>query len=232
MNSNPAFLSSSELHALRLLDSCVVANAIETFDTRLRNEGFANGSLRCLFPQLDSMVGYAATLKIRGSAPATAGGLYSDRTDWWDYIESLPFPRVVVVQDVATRVGLGSFLGAVHVNILKALGCVGAVTNGSVRDLPRAQALGFQLFSESLTVSHAYVHIVEFGSQVEIAGLEIKSGDLLHGDQHGVQSIPLHLAGKIPAVAARIKEKEEAIIELCQSAEFSLEKLRATLASQ
>ncbi|MGA3172045.1 MAG: RraA family protein [Chthoniobacteraceae bacterium] len=232
MNTNPSTLSPSELHALRLLDSCVVANAIETFHERLRNEGFADGSVRCLFPQLDPMVGYAATLKIRGSAPPTTGGLYSDRTDWWDYILSLPFPRILVVQDVATRVGLGSFLGEVHMNIIKALGCVGAVTNGSVRDLQRAQSLGIQLFSGGISVSHAYVHIVEFGAPVEIAGVKIKSGDLIHGDLHGFQTIPKNRAAEIPSIAARIKETEEAIIELCQTAEFSLEKLRAAVAKK
>jgi regulator of RNase E activity RraA len=161
-----------------------------------------------------------------------AGGLYSDRSDWWDYILTLPFPRVVVVQDAETRTGLGSFLGEVHMNILKALGCIGAVTNGSVRDLPRAQKLGFQLFSGGIAVSHAYVHIVEFGKPVEIAGLKIKSGDLIHGDLHGFQTISLDNAGEIPAIAARIKEKERPIIELCQSAEFSIEKLRAAVAGK
>jgi len=232
MKTNSSTLSPSELHALRLLDSCVVANAIETFNERLRNEGFADGGVRCLFPQLDPMVGYAATLKIRGSAPPTAGGLYSDRTDWWDYILSLPFPRILVVQDVATRVGLGSFLGEVHMNIIKALGCVGAVTNGSVRDLQRAQTLGIQLFSGGISISHAYVHIVEFGGPVEIAGLKIKSGDLLHGDLHGFQTIPKNHAVEIPSIAAHIKEMEEPIIELCQTAEFSLEKLRAAVAKK
>jgi len=224
-------LSPAQLHALRLLDSCVVANAIETFHDRLRNEGFADGGVRCLFPELDPMVGYAATIKVRGSLPPTMGGLYSDRTDWWDYVLSLPFPRVLIVQDTATHVGLGSFLGEVHMNILKALGCVGAVTNGSVRDLPRALGMGFQLFSGGVSVSHSYVHIVEFGTPVEIAGLRIKSGDLLHGDLHGFQTVPLDHAAEIPAIATRIKNRERPIIELCHSSEFSLEKLRAAVAN-
>ena len=184
------------------------------------------GGCSCRFPQLDPMVGYAATLKVRGSKPPMMGGVYSDRTDWWDYVLSLPFPRVLVVQDVATHIGLGSFLGEVHMNILKALGCIGAVTNGSVRDLPRALGMGFQLFSGGVSVSHAYVHIVEFGTPVEIAGLTIKSGDLLHGDLHGFQTVPIDHAGEIPEIAAAIKAKEKPIIELCHSAEFSLEKLR------
>ncbi len=232
MKTHPTKLSAEQLQALRQLDACVVANAIESFHERLRNEGFADGSVRSLFPQMEPMVGYAATVKIRGSAPPTANGPYPDRTDLWDYILSLPSPRVVVVQDVSTRVGLGSLIGAVHMNILRALGCIGAVTNGSVRDLPAAQEIGFQLFTSRIAVSHAYIHIVDFGAPVEIAGLKIKPGDLLHGDQHGIQTVPLDIAAQIPSVAARIKEKEEAIISLCRSSEFSLEALRALIAEQ
>ena len=98
-----AVLTSEQLEILRRLDACTLANAIETFHERLRNEGFADSSVHCLFPRLPPMLGYAATVKIRGSAPPTAAGPYPDRTDWWDYILSLPAPRVVVVQDVATR---------------------------------------------------------------------------------------------------------------------------------
>lgn len=222
-------LTPDQLEILRRLDACTLANAIETFHQRLRNEGFINSSVHCLFPEMVPLLGYAATVKIRGSAPPTAAAPYADRTDWWDYIRSLPEPRVVVVQDVATQVGLGSLLGGVHVNILRALGCVGAVTNGSVRDIPAARKLGFHLFAGSLSVSHAYVHIVEFGTPVEIGGLKIQSGDLLHGDLHGVQSIPLEISDKIPLMAAKIIAKEQELITLCQSKDFSIEKLRAAV---
>jgi len=223
-------LTSEQLEILRLLDACTLANAIETFHERLRNEGFTDNSVHCLFPHLRPMLGYAATVKIRGSAPPTADRRYPDRTDWWDYILSLPAPRVVVVQDVATKAGLGSLLGVVHVNILRALGCAGAVTNGAVRDLPAAEKLGFQLFAGSISVSHAYVHIVEFGTPVEIGGLKIESGDLLHGDLHGVQSIPSAIAREIPLVVAEIIAREQELITLCQSKDFSIEKLRAAIA--
>jgi regulator of RNase E activity RraA len=224
-NPVPALITE-ELDALRRLDACTLSNAIETFGVRLRNEGFMRGSVRCLFPQLQPMVGYAATVLIRGAAPAFAGPAYHDRTDLWEYIQSVPAPRVVVVQDTASSPGLGSLVGEVHMNILQALGCVGAVTNGAVRDLPAAAAAGFHLFAGNVTVSHAYVHIVEFGGPVEVAGQSVHSGDLLHGDLHGVQSIPLELAGKIPAVAADIVAKHRAIIDVCRSADFSLVKLR------
>jgi len=223
-------LTPEQLEILRRLDACTLANAIETFHQRLRNEGFVNSSVHCLFSDLAPMLGHAATVKIRGSAPPTAAGIYTDRTDWWEYVRSVPAPRVVVVQDMATQVGLGSLLGAVHVNILFALGCVGAVTNGSVRDLPAAKKLGFHLFAGSVSVSHAYVHIVEFGAPVEIGGLTIQSGDLLHGDLHGVQSVPLEVADKFPLAAAEIIAREQELIALCQSKDFSIEKLRDAIA--
>ncbi len=225
-------LTPGQLEALRRLDACTLANAIETFHERLRNEGFVDHTIRCLFPRLEPMVGFAATVKIRGSAPPTADGSYPDRTDWWDYILSLPAPRVVVIQDVASRPGLGSLVGAVHMNILRALHCVGVVTNGSVRDIPSAESAGFHFFAGSVSVSHAYVHIVEIGKPVEVGGLKIQSGDLLHGDLHGVQSIPLNVAASIPAVAARITAREQAIIALCHAPDFSIEKLRKAVADE
>jgi 4-hydroxy-4-methyl-2-oxoglutarate aldolase len=225
-------LTAEQFGRLRQLDACTLANAIETFSERLRNEGFANRSVHCLFPQLPPMLGYAATIKVRGSAPPMVNGIYADRTDWWDYILSLPEPRVVVVQDAATTIGLGSLLGSVHVNILRALGCVGAVTNGSVRDLPAAEKLGFPLFAGNISVSHAYVHVVDFGMPVEVGGLKIKSGDLIHGDLHGVQSVPLDMAAQIPLVAAQIAAREKSLIAFCQSPGFSIEKLRAAVAAE
>ena len=219
-------LAPALLETLARIDACTLANAIETFHTRLRNEGFINQTVRCLCPRLEPMVGYAATLTIRGSAPPTASSPYPDRTDWWDYLLTVPKPRVLVVKDLATRPGLGSLVGAVHLNILQALHCIGVVTDGSVRDLAAAEQAGFHFFATGVAVSHAYVHIVGFGQPVEIGGLNIQSGDLLHGDAHGVQSIPFDIAAEIPRVAARVAAREKAIIALCRSPEFSLEKLR------
>jgi len=76
-----AILTPEQLEALRRLDACTLANAIETFHERLRNEGFIDHSIRSIFPRLQPMVGFAATLKIRGSEPSTPGGIYPDRTD-------------------------------------------------------------------------------------------------------------------------------------------------------
>lgn len=222
-------LTLEQIEAIRRWDTCTVANAIETFQVRLRNEGFVAGNLRCVFEPHPPMTGYAVTARIRCSGPPPVGHSYFDRTDWWNYILSVPPPRVVVIQDVDPYPGLGSFLGEVHVHILQALGCVGAVTNGAVRDVGALESSGFQLFAGRLAVSHAYAHLVEFGEPVEIGGLAVHSGDLLHGDRHGIVSIPIDIAPRVPEAAAAIREKEQRVIALCHSADFSVEKLRAAV---
>lgn len=219
-------LSPAQLDALRRLDTCTVANAIETFNVRLRDTGFADSSVRCVFPKMPPLVGYAATVRIRYSGPPVDGQVPAERTDWWSTLLAVPAPRVVVLEDVSDRPGFGSFMGEVHAHVLRALGCAGAVTNGSVHDLPGIEAAGFRLFAGSVAVSHAYVHIVDYGKPVEVGGLKVSPGDLLHADQHGVLSVPAQIAADIPAAAGRLLERERKVIEFCRSKEFTVEKLR------
>jgi regulator of RNase E activity RraA len=120
---------------------------------------------------------------------------------------------------------VGAFVGEIHASIGRALKCLGCVTNGAVRDLPAVEDLGFQLFAGSLAVSHSYAHIIEFGEPVEIGGLKIQSGDLIHGDRHGVLTIPLDIAARIPGEAATIIQEEGDLLRFCASPQFSLQGL-------
>lgn len=215
------------LEELRQLDSCSVANAIETFGVRLRNTGFTDSSVRCIFEDLPPLVGYAATIRIRSSDPPMEGDSYYYRLDWLDHLIAMPAPRVLVVEDLDTSPGLGSFIGEVHANILLALDCVGMVTNGAVRDVDATRAIKFQMFARSLSVSHAFSHINDFGGPVRVGKLLVRPGDLLHGDKHGVQTVPLEIAEKVPAVAQRLEREERALIEFCRSRNFSVDKLRS-----
>jgi 4-hydroxy-4-methyl-2-oxoglutarate aldolase len=227
----PAPLAPEQLEKLKQLDSCTMANAIEGFDVRLRNAGFADSSIRCLFEDFPPMVGYAATVRIRTAVPPMEGHSYFYRLDWLDHVLSIPAPRVVVVQDVDSQPGLGSFIGEVHSSILQALGSVGVVTSGGVRDVPAVRAMNFPLFARNVCVSHAFAHVFDFGKPVEVGNLEVRPGDLIHGDRHGVQTIPLEIADKVPARAHRIAEEEQEIIRVCRSADFSLAKLRNAVTS-
>lgn len=225
-------LSGDAFEALRRLDTCTVSNAIEGFNVRLKNEGFVNGSVHCQFPKLPPMLGYAVTGRIRSSSPPMAGRCYYDRIDWWRHVLTVPAPRVMVIQDVDRLPGIGAFVGEMHVEIGLALQCIGCVTNGAVRDLEAIETRNFHAFAGSVAVSHAFAHLFEFGEPVDIGGLKIRSGDLVHGDMHGVQTIPMAIAAQVPAAAERVLEEEGAVINLCRSPEFTLEKLAAKLSRQ
>ena len=217
-------LSSSQLEAIQQFDTCMIANAIEQFRVRLRNEGFTRPGLRCVTKGATRLLGYAATSKVRSSNPPMTGTAYLERTDWWTNIEALPVPRIAVIQDMDSA-PRGACMGEIHAAILKALHCAGVITNGAVRDVPAISELEFPMFAPFVAVSHAYTHVLDFGQPVEILGLQIRPGDLLYADCHGVVSIPLEIAAELPEAAARIQAKERRIVQLCLSPGFSTEKL-------
>ena len=228
---NFAPLQPAQLDAYRSLSTCVVASAIETFRVRLPNTGFSDSSVRCIFPDLAPIVGYAATARIRSSNPPMEGGGYYDRANWWNDLLTVPAPRVVVIEDVDQPAGLGAFVGEVHANILRALGCVGVVTNGAVRDLAEVQQSGFQMFAGNVSVSHAYAHVFEFGGRVTVGKMEVHPGNLIHGDRHGVQTIPTAIAAEVPQAAQKILANRAELTDFCRSKHFSLDQLRAEVKS-
>jgi 4-hydroxy-4-methyl-2-oxoglutarate aldolase len=228
---NKSRLDPSLLQKLKSLNSCSVANAIETFHVRLRNTGFTDSTVHCLFPDLPAMVGYAVPVRVRTSDPPMEGEKYFYRLDWLDYLQSIPSPRILVMKDMDRHPGLGAFVGEVHVNILLALDCAGVVTNGAVRHVNEAKALQFQMFVGNLSVSHAFAHIFDFGTPVEVGHMQVQPGDLLHGDLHGVQTIPMEIADEVPAVVQKMISEEQEIIRLCRSREFSMDRLRVDIAA-
>lgn len=215
------------LEQLRAIDSCTVSNAIERLNIRLRNEGFADSSVRCLSPALPPMVGYAVPGRIRTSEAPTTRHWYYHSMDWWHYILTIPAPRVIVMQDVDERPGLGALFGEIHAQIGRALDCAGYVTNGTVRDLQGLARADQHIFAAGAAVSHAYAHVVDFGEPVEVGGMTVRPGDLLHGDLNGVLSVPAMAAARIPKMAAEVMAEERDLLQLCQAPEFTLEKLRA-----
>jgi 4-hydroxy-4-methyl-2-oxoglutarate aldolase len=219
-------LTTVELQQLRRLSSCAVANAIELLGVRLRNEGFTDGPLHLFTTQSEPAVGFAATIKIRSSSPPIDAPGYLERTQWWDYILSIPEPRFLVIEDVDPAPGTGALIGEVHAQILKALNCNAVATNGAVRDIPEVARIGFSMFAHSLSVSHAYSHIVEAGCPVEVSGLTVSPGDLLHGDCHGIVRIPEGRVSELLAISSRLQAHEAELLRLCRSPDFSVERLR------
>ena len=218
-------LSCGQLEAIREFDTCTIANAIEQFGLRLRSEGFTRPGLRCVTSDDARVLGYAVTSRIKSTDPPVMGGRFYDRTDWWEAISRVPAPRIAVIQDQDHEPGRGACCGEVHAAILKALRCEGLITNGSVRDLPAVRRLGFPMFAASVAVSHAYMHILDYGEPVEVFGLRVSTGDLLYADCHGAVSIPHDIAALLPEAAKRIRDRDQRIVEVCRSAEFSTERL-------
>ena len=212
----------SVLEALRRYDTPTVSNAIETFNVRPWDTGFMSWEIRCLFPELAPMVAYAATCSIRARGEHAP---QQDQSELWQHVLSIPGPRVVCVQDLDEPRGHGAMWGEVMSTIFKALGCAGVVTDGCVRDFKEVREMGFQFFAPNPGVSHAYIRVEEIGIPVRIGGVEVKPGDLLHADQHGVLLVPHEVAAEIPAAADRIIEREQGLIKWVRSDDFSVEKL-------
>lgn len=223
-------LTAAQLAALARLNSPTISNAIEPFNLRPRSQGFMAGDIKCIFPEMGPMAGYAATATISARQPAgpeARGKPY----EHWKAILRVPAPRIVVVQDLDEPPCLGSLWGEVNANIHKALGCIGTITDGGVRDLDEVRALGgFHFFAKAVIPSHAYVHIVDTGVPVTVGGLTVRPGDLLHADQHGVVLVPHEIARELVKSNERLAEREAKIIAYCQSSGFTPEGLRDLMA--
>lgn len=177
--------------------------------------------IRCFFPELGPMVGFAATATMR----ARGKPAHSDPTVLYQHVREVPGPRVVVVQDLDEPPGHGSLWGEVNATIFGALGCVGCVTNGCVRDLKEARAMGFQFFARGPGVSHAYDRVESAGEPVTVGGLRVSPGDLIHADQHGVLMIPREIARELPAAAERVIAAEQSLLRWVRSPEFDADEL-------
>ncbi len=215
-------VSQETVEALKQIDTPSICNAIEGFNVRPKNQGFMLPEIKSVLTDLPPAVGYAVTAAISANQPE---GRNVSREEWWDLIVSVPEPRFIVIHDVDNP-PLGAYWGEVQGNIHKALGAVAVATDGTVRDLEEVRALGFHIYAKEVSASHAYVHLVEIGIPITVGGLAVNMGDLLHGDKHGVTSIPLDIADRIPAMVQTIADYEQQTIGLCQSRDFSLEKLK------
>jgi 4-hydroxy-4-methyl-2-oxoglutarate aldolase len=214
-------LDPSVLDELRRYDTPTLANAIETFEVRPRDQGYASHEIRSMFPDMGVMVGYAATATIR----ARGIGPVHHPERLWTHVRSVPGPCVVVVQDLDDPPACGALWGEVMATTFHALGCEGVVTDGCVRDLDEVRAVGFQFFARAVGVSHAYVRTETVGEAVTVGGLDVHPGDLLHADKHGVLLIPSEIASELPAAADRVIAREQNFLEWVRSPEFAPERI-------
>ncbi|MBV9564129.1 MAG: RraA family protein [Bradyrhizobium sp.] len=231
MTQTAAPLAPSVLEALARYDTPTICNAMEIVAPERRLIGYTTRPLVCPFPNLPPIVGYARTVTIRS---VVKSGLAAEeqarrRLAYYEYVGTGRGPRITVIQDIdGADAGYGAFWGEVQSSVHKALGCLGVVTDGSIRDIDQ-WAPGFQALAGSIGPSHAWVHAESFGGEVRVAGMTVKSDDLIHADRHGAIVIPVDIAAKLPEACDLCGRREAPILEIARSPDFSLEKLKEAL---
>jgi len=213
---------------LMKLDTPTVCNALEVVAPKRRGYGYTVQPLVCTRPELPPMVGIARTASIRAAHPSDLRGeeARAMQDGYYAYVDEGPKPAIMVIQDLdGEQRGYGSWWGEVNSNIHSGFGCLGLVTDGSVRDIPDI-AEGFQMLADRVGPSHAFVHPVDFGRPVTVSGMRVVSGDLIHADQHGAVVIPWDVAADVPGAAADIARREGVIISAARESGFDMARLR------
>lgn len=183
-------LSHADLHQLQRWNTPTIYNGWEQITKHDRTrDGINLEETRDFMPQMGPMIGYAVTVVIEPSNPKHRE-VANAHSDYRRYLASVPGPKIVVVQDLDKPRVIGSFWGEVNSNTHRALGCVGTITDGAVRDLDEMTNAGFKALARRLCVGHAYVTPVRWGCAVEVFGQRIEPGQLIHADKHGFFAVP------------------------------------------
>ena len=204
----------AQLEFLQSIDTPTVCNLVEIVAPERRGHGYTVKHLHCPFPELPPIVGFAKTVtfKARDAVPLGAAGYMQKRLDYLDYVAGPPQPGIMIMHDLdGEHAGYGAFWGEVQSNVHKALGAVGVVTDGSIRDIAGI-AGGFQMLAGAIVPSHAYVHVVEFGIEVTVAGMTARDGDLIHADRHGAVVVPVDRIEPMRAELETLAAREAKII--------------------
>ena len=224
-------IDPAALAALRAWDTPTICNALELVAPHRRATGFTVEHLHCLDPSLEPIVGFARTGTIRAvePSPLPADAVRAARAAYYEYVSSPPGPTVVVLQDLDSNPGFGAFWGEVNTAVHKGLGALGCVTNGSMRDIDDC-APGFQLLAGKVGPSHAHVHIVDFGGQVNVAGMTVGDGDIVHADRHGAVVVPREAVLEIPAAVDLLTRREAVILGVARGEGFDIDVLKRAMA--
>lgn len=216
---------SDLLKFLRTVDTPTVANAIESFKLRSRAEGFPSVAIRCLFPELGIMCGYAVTAQVEtvSSVNPLEEAAF---VDLFAAVEKSPTPAVVVMQDIGSDPDRAAHSGEVMCTIFSTLGAIGLISDSGVRDLTAVRKLGFHYFARGAVSSHAHFRIVRSNVPVHIHGMTVRPGDLLHGDENGIITVPEESLDKLTDAVGKVLDKERALLDFVRQPGFTSSMLR------
>jgi regulator of RNase E activity RraA len=217
--------SAAILEGLRAFDTPTICNALESILPESRSSGFNRRPLFSPSGRSRPVVGYACTARIQ-SRESLRGDAVARRLEYYADIERSPRPSLALVQDIdSPDRGLGAFWGEIQTNVHLALGCSGVITDGSVRDIDQIPEKFFVL-AGSVMPSHVFADIVDFNCAVNVAGVTVHPGDLVHADHHGMIIVPEEAVPALPAAATLISRKERIILDACRLEGFSVNHLR------
>lgn len=220
------------LALLRSVDTPTVCNAIEVAQGKRGFNDFTRGTMLCSDPEGGAMVGYAVTANISALAPPTepADVIRARRMAYYKAMAEGPKPSVAVVEDVDFPNCIGAYWGEVNTTVHKGFGMSGALTNGVMRDLGDL-APGFPVVAGSIGPSHGFVHVTELGTPVEVFGLTVHPGDLVHADRHGALVIPADIVGQIAAAIQKMQDTEHLVLGPAREDGFDFAKFEAAWAA-
>ena len=150
------------LEELREFDTPSITNVVATYPTSPLCLGLYNPwtenwytdqTIRCMYPGLGPLVGYAVTC-VYGLPDPNFNRLTF--MDVLDALDAMPKPTILVLQqkfppEIAGKVGLA---GGNMVSAMKAIGCVGLISNGPSRDIDEVRPMEFQYVLSGITPGH------------------------------------------------------------------------------
>jgi regulator of RNase E activity RraA len=210
---------------LKTVDTPTLCNAIEVLRVRPQSSGFAPLQLQCLFPEFGRMCGYAVTAQVEtvtAMEPLRGAGFY----ELFDAIEASSKPAVVVVQEVGGYGDYAAHCGEVMATIFTRLGAIGVVSDCGVRDVPEVRAIGMHYFARGRVASHAHFRIVRANVPVQVLGVPIRPGELLHGDENGLTTVPEVPQAELEAAVRQVRDREGKLMDYIRGPEFTLSGLR------
>ena len=220
-----------ELDALRTLTVPTLANAVETFGVVAPNAGYNRRPLTCHFPVFGMMLGYAVTVHAATDRPPALAPAPIDEPAYWRWLDAQAGPKIVVVEDLDDPPG-GAMWGEWNAHVHQALGCLGTITEGAVRDLDALERRRFHTFATAVSVGHGFGAFVGYGEPAHVAGLTVHTSDLLAADLHGVLRIPAGIPRpELVEVGREIDRLEGEIFAYCRSDGFCVDGLADLQAS-
>ena len=198
---------------LKRVDTPTVCNAIEVAQGKRGFDDFTRGTMQCSAPG-QAMVGYARTARIQAVNPPSEAPevIKARRMAYYKYMAEGPRPGVAVVQDMDVPNAIGAYWGEINTNVHKAFGLNGALTDGVMRDLGDLPD-GFTVVAGSIGPSHGFVHVVDFDQPVDIQGMKVAPGALVHADRHGAVVIPDDVMPRLEAAIAQLFKSEKVVLD-------------------